>query len=408
MNGMTINPVYTTHQVINTLEEIENNEWRDGGAKTLLQLKESLFVHNNKIALVSANQWTGVNRKSGKRWFRWETQRSQGIRRTHKGTLVPFAVTKEGRRFRPMTRFDAFEPHVDPMMQLNYISYVNKQFNVSKLSDIYPVLGLYGLDEMWNLPQGMHRFFRLPNERDFTKAVFGKHNYRRDLLKAVCNASPNKIALVREFNGLVPVDWQITWLRDSNALFDQWYGGCVGLKRILTQLDPRSYRRLLQDNDMHAGNFVHDIVNNRLDGIEPIYVRSFEELHNEVWGGRFYRPAVVENKPIEQLPLAEVLHGLTIDKLRITTAQETDDLTKWGERMSNCIAGYSRTALVGDGIYGAVELDGKVIANYEIRENSLRQLLGRFNRPLPPETKSKVVLSLMDKGVDCNGNWWGK
>lgn len=373
-----------------------------GPEKHLLSTKISIFTHENKVSLTSSSQYTGTNQKSGKRWFRWETGGAMGFRRNDLGTIIPFSVSKQGSKFRP-GYYDPFDPATAARSQ--YLNQVKTVFNVTRPADVYPMLDVYGFDRWRDIPYGMAKYFRLSNEKDFTRALFGKSNYRRDLLKAVCQSSPSKLLVAKQFNGLVPVDWIIGWLNNSDSIFPANFR-VDNLRKALLELDPRSYRRLLQDYDNYAGQFIADI-NRYTADTGALYVRSFNDWHDQIWAGDrvIHRK---QNEPIKQSSLAQKLHMYTENDLKFVTAQETDDMYKWSELMSNCISGYSYDALLGNGIYGAVERNNKVIANYEIKSGALKQLLGRFNQSLSEPLRKQAVDMLTANGVDCSGQWWGR
>ena len=386
--------------------------------KRVVAEKHTVFAYDNKVALVYSTQLSGINKHSGKHWYRWETQRSQGLYRTHKGTLVPFSVTldKKRKRVYPGAYFrnGVFDLLLYPenrwgTVGAKFAEQVYDKFGVSAASDVFPMLGHFGADYA-DIPKGLYAAMRQSNGKDFTRAVFGKRNMRRDLVKATCAAPDlSVVILAQAFKNLVPIDWIIQFMRNcaTEEIFFTTGIRARELRKILLQIDPRSYRHLLKDTGHNMFRYAADI-SRQYELQEPIYARSFRDLHDRIYDG-FHRSYVLkENKPIKLLPLAKSVDGLTVNDLTLVPARETDDLVRWGERMSNCIASYARNAVNGNGIYAAVERNKKVIANLEIdSQGNLKQLLGRFNQKLDDTTRNNIVSALNSKGIITTGDWWG-
>lgn len=387
-----------------SLEDVEKYSWNIA-EQQLLRQKISLFANSDKVSAVYSNQFTGLNRHSKKRWFRWETTQAIGLRRNHKGTIVPFAASKQGRNFKPIVHITAFDLSMGDELKGLYKAAIFDTFGITDQFDVYPMLKRYDFKNVSSIPRGMHKYLRLDDEKDFVKAIFGNSNYRRDLLKAVCSSDIRQVAIAAEFKGLVPIDWIINWLNIANPSFPRWQQDSYGLRKTLVQIDPRSYRRLLQDTDIEAPAYACDIVRHQFP-VDAVYARSFLELHDIIWTTPARR--IIANEPIKQLTLSKAIHATEINGLVLKTAQETKELEVWGREMKNCIAGYAYEAKTGTGIYGAVERDGNVFANFEIKKNKLRQLLGKCNQSLPDDTRTMLVNVLTEKGVDCSGQWWGK
>lgn len=391
--------------------EVNFNSPFEGPCKTQVEAKRSLFVHPNKVALANSSLYTGVNKHSGKRYFRWETTMSLGFYTTSRETVVPFQVSKDGRRFSPVLRGGSpflllEDDNRRTDIERTFGQAVQDTFGIKSIADVYPIADLY--DCKWrDIPMGMHKHFRTGSMRDFAASVFGRQNVRRDLVKAMASTRPGIVALASQFKGLVPIDWIIGYLRGMEDVSGYFLADRPGLKHVLHTLDPRSYRHLLKDAGEDTARLALDIARYRRNINEAYYVRSWSELHNRLWDPP-YVSYETKNEKIKLLPLATKLDGLVVDDLVFVAAKETDDLVGWGKEMRNCISGYAREATSGIGIYAAVERDNKVIANLEIRNDRLCQLLGKFNRTLPDDTKSKLVTTLNNIGVDTTTNWWGK
>lgn len=385
----------------------------------LIAMKNSLFVHDNKVVKVKSHKYTGVNKHSNKRYFRWETVRSEGLRRNNNGTIIPINVSIDGNNIQPAPEFghgvfNIFnrDKEMANNFDISYQSALKETFNITSIYDVYPMLKPYNT-LLTEVPRGMTGHFRTSTPQEFVRSIFGNDNYRRDLVKAACNATPPAIALAKEFKGLVPIDWIINFLRISTSMFKDGYN--MKMKSLLVQLDPRSYRHVLKDDDMNALRYASDIAGwmayrrqrEPIRLADPVRVKSFMELHDYIIGGNVeYRP--LENKPIALTETAKKLDGLLCENMVFVPAKNTCDMATWGETMRNCIASYADKATSGKGVYAAVTRDNKVVANLEIVNNKLIQLLGKFNQSLEGKTRTSIVNTLVSQGVDCSGNWWGR
>jgi len=139
---------------------------------------------------------------------------------------------------------------------------------------------------------------------------------------------------------------------------------------------------------------------------QPLYVRSYEQWHDELAGGWRRRPIQLDQE-IPQTKLAERLHGLQIGDMTVSTAQTTDEMSAWGQVMHNCIGSYGMTAVSGQGVYAAVHRADTMVANLEVRAGRLVQLLGRFNQRLDDDTRAAIEDGLESAGVDASGGYWG-
>jgi hypothetical protein len=404
--------------ICSQVEQAEQQQyWSDPynpGRKALVARSRALFLRENNITIVSSEKYSGKNRHSGNQWWRWQNVASRGFRINHKGTIIPYSISYDKNNIYSMINrgSDPFSDlHVRAGFDVEYAFKLRAReyFGIDSLKSVYPMAEVYHLEEYNSIPKGMLQNFRQTNAKDYVTSIFGKDRYRRDLLKAACSTTPEIVAIAKEFRGLVPIDWIINFMRNhskENAFPVNGFS-VKGLRNVLTQLDPRSYRYLLNDTEDRLDRWAADIARRRrVNG--PIRATSFHNLHDELYptyGGYEY---VQSNEAIKLIGAAKELDGLVIDDLTFHPARETNDMVKWSSEMSNCISGYTSEAINGRGVYAAVERDGKVIANIEIVNNRLKQLLGKYNQSLDDTTKIKIVNALNDKGVETVGDWWGK
>lgn len=377
-----------------------------------LEVKWTLFVHDHKVALVSSTLYSGINRYSQKRWFRWNTNSSTGFYRTNRNLIVPFSITKNKGKCRPsmLNPFDLLR-NSNARLSNEFSDAVKSKLNVTEEKDVYPMLDHFGFQYQY-IPKGMKYAFRADNGRDFAAALFGKSNVRKDLIRESCNAHPNDLCLVKEFRNLVPVDWIINFLRQQNNV--PYRIPRNNLRKILQSIDPRSLRYLLHDNDDQRMRWAADVARSDVVLNNNVYVRSWHALHDEIWQNpwpairqQYVAPPPPKNRKITLVPLAEKLDDLIVDDLVFKPAKDTDTMQQWSDYMSNCIRGYADQAVHGYGVYAAVERDGEVIANLEIVNDNLKQLLGKYNQVLDKDVRNKIVSTLEKVGVNTSEDWWG-
>jgi hypothetical protein len=329
----------------------------------------------------------------------------------------------------------AFEPFgrgwaVGGTLYEDYARLAMENLGVSNLADVYPVADNYEIDAYNKIPAALRKNFRATNARAFTEQIFGKKNYRKDLLKATASTKDAEILpIAMAFVGLVPIDWIINFLRVNadqlnrqvytariNPLNRQVYTARINpkeLRRVLGGLDTRSYRHILgQPLSVQGKYFIADTISlTRRRNVEAggLLVRNFDQMHDELVGPNRYASEriVFEDVDIVLNSLAKKLDGMAAGKYTIYPAHHTSEMLEWGNHMHNCIAGYRSAAVAGQGIYGAIKDGDVTVANFEIRGNTLNQLLGVCNQTLPNTVREPVEKALVSAGVNVD-SYWGK
>lgn len=391
-------------------------------------IKTTVFKSDTKISIVESHLLTGLNRISGKRWWKWKSIQAFGFYQTSTGNWQPFHMNRPTNAQRAQGWRNITAQH--PVMMLDEPRYGGSEHSavfreharallgVNSFHELYPMAEHFGVDSYVDIPFALRKAFKQTEIRPFVEEVFGKSRYRRDLLKVTAESYPYDIALMREFRGLTPVDWLVDWMRKERP---QAPGpGSPNIRNLLIRSNPKSYRSILRrDFTGRDAMLIANMGARRAPGHvfevnadRPF--RTWEEMHNSILGPQRYGRRAdyalepFTHKEIELTDLAKKFDGLQVGKLVIEPAKHTEVMTAWGNLMNNCIASYARNAVAGTAEYAAV-LDGdKVIANLEVRDNKLVQLLGRFNRALPEGTREPVAHALASVGVDTSGNWWGK
>jgi hypothetical protein len=389
--------------------------------KTVLKISRSLWEGDNKIGSTQSHRITGINRHSGKRWFRWETTGGVYVHRSGK-TGFFYMKEKSGGRWSS----HVFLP--DQVTSDLLDVFTEKWGQKPTFDSLYPMADNYMLQRPFNqfTPEYGLGWLRYPDAMHMTTAMFGKTRYRKDLVKSVAEASWAAVLVARQFRGLVPIDWIINFLKINERQPTQvarTYGQPnIDLRRQMLALDPRSYRALLrkdlsEDDQWHYLLDMARVINAPIarGAVEPVHgrVRNWREFHDLYVRrrGEWVPSGSIETRfDIPQTEIAQAIDGQMIGNLEIRTPKNIDDIRYWGEYMHNCIGGYGYLVACDNAkvTLGAIIEDGKVLANFEVRDGRLSQLLGRFNGPLPDDRRDPIVSALAAFDIDTSGSWWGQ
>lgn len=177
--------------------------------------KVTIFKNPGKVAVVRSTLVCGVPRgHSDKRYYYWRSTASAGFRRNRAGTIVPFSCT------RPWdAKVGVGWHHKWPQEPFNWLSGVGTQpddageafqravwdeFGIRDITELYPMLNLYGLPSYKTIPNSLKMPFRSDDWEDFTARVFGKTRLTKPLVASVQNTEPYFVAYAQQFRGLVP------------------------------------------------------------------------------------------------------------------------------------------------------------------------------------------------------------
>lgn len=392
-----------------------------GPCKTVIKVSNSLWEGDNKIGATQAHRITGINRHSGKRWFRWEMTSGVYVHRSESTGFFYIKEKSEGR-----WTSSVFLPE---RVNNDLLDVFTKKWKVEPtFNSLYPMAANYMLDRPQNrfISEYGLGWLRYPNAMEMTVAMFGKTRYRKDLVKSVAEAGWEAVLIARQFRGLVPIDWIINFLRINERrpvrVVHAYAQGNINLRKQLLALDPRSYRALLKkdllsDNEWNYLADMSRVLN------APIARRADRVIHGRVRNWREFHDLYVRRRDgwvpsgstetrfdIPQTETAQAIDGQMIGNLEIRTPKNIDDIRAWGEYMHNCIGGYSHFVACDKATttLGAVLEDNRVLANFEVRDGRLNQLLGRFNGPLPSDRRDSIVSALAAFGIDTSGSWWGQ
>ena len=394
-------------------------------SNTVIRSRIRIIVTDESVRQVRSYMRTGLNSRTRNRWFKWQTEGMIGIYRTKQGKFtLRDMTTADGKRGRLYFLSDnpwhwqrLFNETVRHEEDIRMRNEANKLFGEITLNRVYPLASHWGIDEFERIPRGIPAL-KEDNIQDFIYRMFGKRAYRKDLVKAVGNnANLRIIALAACFRPYVPIDWIINFLR-INAMRIQAPGRVdfnpTKLTDRIKSTDPRSFRHLL--NQQLDGNDLMGI-DDMLRGpilrpMEVGLVRTWREWHDEIWGPRGgYRQHLVRPfDPEDSIPITPVGKKLQVQEppFKLQVAQKARDLYEWSELMGNCIRGYVHEVMKDKSpmTLGAMLQGDKVIGNFEIRNNELRQMLGKHNQILPDDER-RIFEKLFTQAGVFVGDYWG-
>lgn len=256
-------------------------------------------------------------------------------------------------------------------------------------------------------------------EMEYTKALFGKKNYRKDLVKAVAETNSfSKIFFARAFRNHVPVDWIVAFLqktKDVRTFPELEKNHITSLRKVLPLLSLTHRRRLLTElskpknittreyavvprrnrGEMNPLSYIADTLT-FVGRVNPV---AISELEFSGW--KEFHDLVVElentqrhgNVKIPETPLSKKIAALPKnDDIAIILPQDTKELRFWGRNMSHCIGSYAPDAASGRNVFIAIIKDGEMIGNAQLDPSAKRciQILGKRNTRLDAVDIKKV------------------
>lgn len=262
--------------------------------------------------------------------------------------------------------------------------------------------------------------YRNDTMAEFVADAFGKTRIRKDLVKAVAKSSFPSVESMWVARGIVPVDWIVDALRNSDdKLYNRPTVDLKAARWILGSVRPQAQKNILMEllEDEHGGH-LRDIgfVNRRFHEIPPevLYnrnVRNIKEVHDAVHDHLRRTRRRGQDISFELTGFKKELHEKPIGKMTFVVASNSKMLIEWGETMSNCIGSYCYVLGSDNTILAGIYEAGVLIANSELRKTgkewSVVQLLGKYNRSLPDNQKKQIEKFYKDNNISVK-DYWGK
>jgi hypothetical protein len=410
-----------------------------GGATTLVRRRYWLYEKENAITLVVSGYWTGVSRKTGRRWWRWSRDEMMTYYLTSRGNLAYFSKYRDkpsGRHkvgcaipFKTLKMVFSESDAYRRMIDANHATFHElavKKFGPITPETIFPGVKYFEIDDPYLTDQlgypvrgtrgGSSKIkraraaLRQDSPRPYIEVIFGKRNYRKDLLKASLGHSHETLSKLATVWSFLPLDWRIEFLRQGG---DPANTTIYRAKNLLI-LSPALQRRYFLS--MPPGQYwmVSDTL--RLMGmVAPNAVRrcarqakSWGELHDSlnaivVRGQRRKRQREL-SAPIQYNPEwnYERLDGAEVEGMRLLLAKTGGEMIGWGDQMGHCIGSYASSA-GGSRAFGAIYRENKLIANFQIDRNRLVQLFGKYNQYF--EGQEEILAWMSKNNVEIGDAW---
>lgn len=397
------------HKELGRLQEPNTYAYNGGREKQSIQDATAYFVNDDSVVMERSRLVTGLNKHSNNRYYRWERYGKFVVIRTKRGKFHGYL--KNGRAYR------SFVPSHVGNLDAKLADLATEKFGELTVARVYPLAEHFALTMSGAESGRVYAALKEDTVQDMTKLLFGVKRYRKDLVKAVAESNLVHISAAVDLRGMVPTDWLINYLRVEPVNPVMPTTTIPSIRPTLRAIDDRSYRYLTRINDLRP-NTLQDIWRMQAQQYNHFAgrARTWTELHDGLMGGRrrhefvphpeyaAHRPASLRSSPkreIERTWLGEKLNGLVIDKYRIVTPDHRDILDQWSTDMHNCISSYGYEVVKDEPtmVLGGVYEGDTLIANFEIREDVLRQLLGKYNRTLDKELRDKIITGLSSQGV---------
>ena len=291
-------------------------------------------------------------------------------------------------------------------------------YNITQ-SDIYWIGGSTDVKEIVNKAYGK------TGVEGVTKKMFGGRNNIKDLanlrtaivLARCLRDFPNTV-----FNDMNIVAWQsyLDLMVDPNVVrqFFQKFGArehylftkideiggevTLGVPRLYDAYDAMRMFKLIRNKAMRQA-IVNHVRNHKM---------TIEQVHDFISAELL--KVQTENQPIPTTKFRKLCKSFDqkwiADGVQMVYANETHDLVEWGATQNNCIGsmGVGYVMNHGSTIIGFKDKEGNWIGHAEIREGHLVQLLGKNNRPLEAEVRSKIAKFMQTElNVDIPPHYMG-
>lgn len=383
---------------------------------SLLRQQVVMYRYEDGIRLYLNELLSGTT--NGKKWSRWsEADRLVVRTRTLKnGNTYLFVKRRSHQELFmagsfPRWTLDFFEKQILPWAEETL-----GRTTTGTWVDRFIILSRPGLTNKQDLMATHEAFFRNISWRTMdhstiTRKLFGKENYRKDLVKAV--AATNKLRKIITARTMVesgiPMDWVVEYLNLPRSPIIE-----LSATRAIVDVPVAHQRKIIVENSMVGADILRlndtPIMRRmRRDGDLPadLWRGSVNQVHDRMIG------LVNERNNTLRYASDPFGHDLeepfeydekivaTFSKLEgagYRLARHRKDLNDWGVYMRNCISGYGHQASKGHLLFAVMDGD-KMIANGQIRNGILVQLLGRFNNQLPTSTFYHIVDTLGMNGI---------
>lgn len=351
-----------------------------------------------------------TNKGNAKKWMAFSnaTSRPESLQQVVRGKFFD----DFNREVERLIKTNIGEPlvNIDDYLTTNtHVNTVNPEFYV--LHNAYPLTQVMKSNTFANdIPSGLTGAFRLDNPKDFVTTIFGKKNYRKDLMKAALKSDMVSLSNASILKGIIPIDWIIDYLnacantprRNSmhervfilaqKKAFKQIFMSCTEAQRkrlykeyvdSVNPSNPRVRRNnnvgwLVQDT-LNMFSRLHDEGNRWAPGQLP--GKNWKEIHDNF--DMLIRQQRTADKPIERNnTIAKKIDAISWENdFELVMPATTHTMLKWGQEMNHCIGSYTEYARNQTDVFVGIVKDSKMIGNAQINVNrkEVVQVFGKHN-----------------------------
>lgn len=352
---------------------------------------------------------TSVN---GVVWHRWKTMRSNHFS-VKTGHLELYA--KNGRFFRNVTKGTGFpypgKPQVHDAINLllknNGLKTIEKFDGHAVFNHSYPLFEQFGWNASYS--RGLPHM-RSSDIQEFTRKLFGKTRYRKDLVRAVAQTTnPDLLKNAYWMRGFVPIDWIIKYLKANKDARRHYVKLPIrpGFRNMtMNQRKAVVDYMCVPNNDLY---FVEDLLKFASDlpkeTVQKVKMKPSTLYDAHIQLSRELTKVKTDNTTIKPTRLAQRISEIDWSDTGFTMepAKTAHQIIDWGTEMNHCIGSYTRSAESGTYTLTGLYRDGKLFGNAMFEKRSCVQIFGKNNQYLPDEVL-KAVIEKLDN-ISFKNSW---
>lgn len=413
------------------IEDIEKHCERTPSSKKGTPLRQMMFLfeREDSISIKSTSSYTGLNKHSGKRWFRQSTNyqytfKFRELKNGRKYLYIWDIPTNRNKRSHPYEITPYMVSLHDPVMVNKLVEFCEKNAGpipayiaskgIKAAFDYYSkpnTLLLKGLSPTTELLKKKRLSLRTSNPDDIMKAFMGDR-YSKKLSGLLRNrVSISDIQHLSFYPLEFKSDWIIEHIRTSyptSGVLPSFH--LIQRPDYIVETIPESFRRKFFTAFLETPYIINDMVRmlqkigmnkENFKEYKKYFSDDLRESHDQLSIIVREMEDVDFKKPYELDPLPE---GLS--ELGFRLPEHSKDLSVWSNHFSNCVSGY--TSDVSNKRTTVLNYNDEVCL--EIRDKKLVQYLGKRNQPVSPKEFWAGVDILMKYDMineQPNADCWG-
>lgn len=368
--------------------------------------KQVVMVEGDKTVGVYERDLLKGTSKNGVVWHRWKTLKSDhySVKTGHLESYV-----KTGKFFHKSTKASSFRwsghskvcAGINRLLLKNGLEPMNKFDNRSIFRTSYPLFDHF--DTMSYRSLGIPHMHS-KDIQEFTRKMFGKTRYRKDLVRAVAGTTnPHAIKNAYHVRGLVPVDWIIKYLVSTKNKISYGVPMMTSIRpafQNMTMNQRKAIMTALSDNTIPDNYYVEDLLDFAIqlpkETVQAIKMKpsNLYEVHNIL--SLEITKHKTKDVEIKQIRFAKQISEIdwTDTGISMVPATSTHQVINWGVEMGHCIGSYASHAANGTYTLAGIYQDGKLIGNAMFQRRKAVQIFGKFNKQLPDSVLKTIIEKL--------------